>query len=204
MWIHQGMPQVVQGAQGDTQVGMAVSPQGRSLSRAVPPAWGRERKGIKCVLFALPTFFVLPCSFPQSLPPAGWQLMINSWKMLKACQEQDFNAEAAKPAFPPVLTPQLQPREDLQPPSTTLCSPSSPCQAPGAAQAPATQSGQAGREEQRQGEPRMVEELEKGHKSPAGRVCVTRTVSVTSCCTGQGSWRAASDRSRAMCYGALI
>lgn len=42
--------------------------------------------------------------------------MINSWKMLKACQEQDFTPEAAKPTFPPVLTLQLQSRECLLPP----------------------------------------------------------------------------------------
>lgn len=176
MWIHQGMPQVVQGAQGDTQVGMAVSPlgcpQGRSLSRAVPPAWGRERKGIKCVLFALPTFFILPCSFPQSLPPAGWQLMINSWKMLKACQEQDFNPEAAKPAFPPMLALQLQSREDLQPPSTTLCSPLPLAKLQEQHKPQLLSLGQAGREEQRQGEPRMVEQLEKGQQIPLEAGCV--------------------------------
>lgn len=68
--------------------------------------------------------------------------------------------------------------------------------------------GQTGREEQRQGEPRMVEQAEKVQQIllEVGCECVTRTrsLSVTSCCTAQGSWRAASDRSRAMCYGVVI
>lgn len=129
--------------------------------------------------------------------------MINSWKMLKACQEQDLNPEAAKPTFSPVLTLQLQSRERFLPPSTTLCSPPPPL-----AKLQLLHLGQTGREEQRQGEPGMVEQLEKGQQIPleAGCGCVTRThsLSVTSCCTARGSWRAASDRSRAMCSGALI
>lgn len=67
--------------------------------------------------------------------------MINSWKMLKACQEQDFNPEAAKPTFSHVNSTTSIQRGASATQHHTLLSTSSHCQVPGAAQAPAAQSG---------------------------------------------------------------
>lgn len=97
--------------------------------------------------------------------------MINSWKMLKACQQQDSNPEAAKPTFSPVLTLQLQPRENLLPPSTTLCSSPLPLPGAGAAQAPAAQSGADWERGAKAGRAQDGGTARKGAKnSPGGRV----------------------------------
>lgn len=72
--------------------------------------------------------------------------MINSWKMLKACQEQDFTPEAAKPTFSPVLNSTASIQRDPSPTQQQLCS--SLCQGPGAAQTPGAdweRAAQAGR-----------------------------------------------------------
>lgn len=97
-----------------------------------------------------------PAASHNLVPPAGQQVMINPSKMLKMCQ--DFSWRTAIQSQHAPQHQRLQ-RGASETQHHTLLPINSLCYALGAAQAPVAPLR---REEQRQQEPRMVEQTEKG------------------------------------------